>query len=182
MGRVALRKQVHTECSFAMSFPVARTDNFTRYDLSAVAQRVLQCSRPRLAAHRRQSTSRLLAQSHPVATLTAPPAAVSRPDKDLTIPDNLKAVSEPMTVPGGKGRAVELKKGQYFKVTNTYGEQVGVLFARSVCVLGMYNDSRRDSASADSNPFTVAHEANKMLLGLLAALCNLTLSFTLAIN
>lgn len=28
-------------------------------------------------------------------------------------------------MPGGKGRAVELKKGQYFKITNTYGEQVG---------------------------------------------------------
>lgn len=55
---------------------------------------------------------------------TAAAAAVAPPEKDLSLPSNLKPVSELMTVTGGKGRAVELKKGQYFKVTNTHGEQV----------------------------------------------------------
>ena len=53
-------------------------------------------------------------------TMTAP----SKPSKDLSVPANLVPVSDLLTVPGGKGRAVELKAGQYFKITNTYGEQV----------------------------------------------------------
>lgn len=54
------------------------------------------------------------------STLTAPP----KPSKDVSVPAELVAVSDLLTVPGGKGRAIELKAGQYFKVTNTYGEQV----------------------------------------------------------
>ena len=54
------------------------------------------------------------------ATLTAP----STPSKDLSVPSSLVPVSDLVTVPGGKGRAVELKAGQYFKITNTHGEQV----------------------------------------------------------
>lgn len=57
-------------------------------------------------------------------TITSAAAAVAAPEKGLSLPSNLKPVGEPTPVPGGKGRAVELKKGQYFKVTNTYGEQV----------------------------------------------------------
>ncbi len=56
------------------------------------------------------------------ATITAP----AKPSKDISVPTNLAPVSELMTVPGGKGRAVELKAGQYFKVINTHGEQVGL--------------------------------------------------------
>ena len=55
------------------------------------------------------------------ATVTAPP----RPSKDISVPANLAPVSDLIKVPGGKGRAVELKAGQYFKITNTHGEQAG---------------------------------------------------------
>ena len=51
-------------------------------------------------------------------------AAVAAPTIDVSVPSNLAPVSELLTVPGGEGRAVELKAGQYFKVTNTHGEQV----------------------------------------------------------
>lgn len=51
-------------------------------------------------------------------------SAPSKPVKDISVPANLAAVSELVTVPGGKGRAVELKNGQYFKIVNTHGEQV----------------------------------------------------------
>ena len=51
-------------------------------------------------------------------------SAPSKPVKDISVPANLAAVSELVAVPGGKGRAVELKSGQYFKIVNTHGEQV----------------------------------------------------------
>ena len=58
------------------------------------------------------------------ATITAPAKA----SKDISVPTNLVPVSDLLTVPGGKGRAIELRAGQYFKVTNTYGEQVSLQF------------------------------------------------------
>ena len=58
-------------------------------------------------------------------TASALPSAANA----AAVPQNLAPASELMTVPGGEGRAVELKAGQYFKVINTHGEQVSVFLA-----------------------------------------------------
>ena len=50
--------------------------------------------------------------------------APAKSSKDLSVPSNLIPASDVLTVPGGKGRAIELKAGQYFQVINTFGEQV----------------------------------------------------------
>lgn len=61
-------------------------------------------------------------------TISAPP----KPSKDLSVPADLVPVSDLLTVPGGKGRAIELRAGQFFKVTNTYGEQVSMQLPRPI--------------------------------------------------
>ena len=77
--------------------------------------------RPRRALpHSKISCMALPSTIDGATTITAPKPS----SKDLSVPTNLAPVSDLFTVPGGKGRAIELKAGQYFKVTNTYGEQV----------------------------------------------------------
>ena len=82
--------------------------------------RSLHKSRWQANIGKRATREALPSQVDGAATLTAP----SKPSKDLSVPSNLVPASDLTTVPGGKGRAVELKAGQYFKITNTHGEQV----------------------------------------------------------
>ncbi|DBA66229.1 TPA: hypothetical protein ACH3X2_002602 [Trebouxia sp. C0005] len=86
----------------------------------SVPHRCMPRSKNLLSTVRSVTCMALPSQVDGAATVTAP----TRPSKDISVPTNLAPVSDLMTVPGGKGRAVELKAGQYFKITNTHGEQV----------------------------------------------------------
>ena len=77
-------------------------------------------SRWQAKAGKRAALKALPSKVDGAAVLTAP----STPSKDLSVPSSLVPMSDLVHVPGGKGRAVELKAGQYFKITNTHGEQV----------------------------------------------------------
>lgn len=90
-----------------------------------VERTIASCSAyPSNSLIKRHASPRTSTQTAAAFSSAANAAAVSAPTKDIAIPQNLAPVSELMTVPGGEGRAVELKAGQYFKVINTHGEQV----------------------------------------------------------
>lgn len=87
--------------------------------LSALVNTKRQCSRqPRYQAGQVHAVA-----AAPVLNTSPPALGGPRMRSKADIP-KLQAVSELMTVKGGKGKAVKLKQGQYFKIINTYGEQV----------------------------------------------------------
>lgn len=103
-----------------------RSARFYLWSVSAVvhpthAKSTYPHKRARRAVPRTQTSCRALPSSVDGATTITAPKTSS---KDLSVPANLVPVSDLLTVPGGKGRAIELTAGQYFKITNTYGEQV----------------------------------------------------------
>ena len=94
-----------------------------------VERTVASCSAHPNSLIKRHASPRTSTQTAAALSSAANAAAVSAPTKDIAIPQNLAPISELMTVPGGEGRAVELKAGQYFKVINTHGEQVSIMSA-----------------------------------------------------
>ena len=97
---------------------------------SDVGRTITSCSAgPANSLIKRHANLRPSTQTASALPSAANAAAVSAPTRDIAVPQNLAPASELMTVPGGEGRAVELKAGQYFKVINTHGEQVSVFLA-----------------------------------------------------
>ena len=99
---------------------VACAVSFLMHASGSHESRVQRVSRKPGTPQSRTSCMALPSSVDGATTMTAPAKA----SKDLSVPTNLVPVTDALTVPGGKGRAIELKAGQYFKVTNTYGEQV----------------------------------------------------------
>ena len=111
-----------------------RTIVYSSFPVSAVARMTHANStrthrRARPPAPLKTSCMALPSSVDGATTISAPQTS----SKDLSVPADLFAVSDLLTVPGGKGRAIELKAGQYFKITNTYGEQVSQHFTEGQC-------------------------------------------------